>query len=601
MKKRMSGVGRLYSAVILVTLLLCLISAPQPASAANKTLAAPSAVKAVSSSYNSIKISWGSVSGATGYRVYRAESKSGSYKLIKTTTAKSYKDTGLTTGTTYYYKVRAYVTSGSSKTYGVYSKVISAKPVPATPASPAATSSSYNSIKISWSSVSGASGYRVYRATSSTGTYKLVKTTSSKSYTDTELTTGKNYYYKIRAYKTVNGSKVFGSYTAVMKAGPVPSVPISLQAIYSVDGVVILTWNETEGTDGYEVYKAAASDGAYELLAAVTTAEYSDIGEMAETTCYYKVRAFKIVDGKTVYGSDTDIVSAMIPTVNVSSISLDKNEVTLVMGGAEQLTPTIAPENAANQAVTWQSSDESVATVDEKGNIISVNPGTAIITATTSDGGYICECEVTVINAQIKGIDVSKWQQTIKWDLVKNDGIEFAMIRSSYGSSSVDPMFETNYKSARDNGVAVGAYHYSYATTVKKAAAELEFLISNLEGKQFEYPICVDIEDSSMSTLDKATLTDIALVYLKGLKDAGYYPIIYSNRTWFTLKLDDTRLVDYDHWLAQWGTSITYTGKVGIWQYSSTGSVKGISGNVDLDISFIDYAAMIKRLGLNGF
>jgi len=77
--------------------------------------------------------------------------------------------------------------------------------------------------------------------------------------------------------------------------------------------------------------------------------------------------------------------------------------------------------------------------------------------------------------------------------------------------------------------------------------------------------------------------------------------MIYCNKSWFTTELDDLRLVSYDHWLAQWAPSITYTGTVGIWQYSSTGVIKGITGNVDLDTSFCDYASKIKSLHLNGF
>jgi GH25 family lysozyme M1 (1,4-beta-N-acetylmuramidase) len=176
------------------------------------------------------------------------------------------------------------------------------------------------------------------------------------------------------------------------------------------------------------------------------------------------------------------------------------------------------------------------------------------------------------------------------------------MIRSSYGSSSVDPFFETNYKNAKANGVPIGVYHYSYATSVTKAATEVKFLISTLAGKQLEYPVCVDIEDSkSMGSLSKKTVTDIVLTYINALQAAGYYPVVYANKTWFTTHMDDSRLTGVDHWLAQYATKYTYTGAVCMWQYSSKGSVDGIVGNVDMDISYVDYAAKIKNLKLNGY
>lgn len=471
----------------------------------------------------------------------------------------------------------------------------------AAPTTVKAVSYSYNGVSISWSSVQGATAYRLYRATSSKGSFTLIKTTSAKSYKDINLVTGTTYYYKVRAYKTGKGSKIFGKYSVIVKAKPILMTPASIQAIASPEGVIAVSWEASQGAVGYEIYKAADKEGTYELLTTVTSTGYSDTGLAAGTSCYYKIRAYSSIDGKTVYSSDTDIVSGTIPIINVTSVCLNNSAETLTLGGTLQLMPSITPSNATNQKLAWASSDESVATVDSVGNVTSVSTGIAVVTVTAEDGGYSAECTITVANAQIMGIDVSKWQKTIKWDLVKNSGVEFAMLRSTYGSSSVDPMFEANYQGAKDNGIAVGVYHYSYANTLEKAAAEVEFLIEELEGKQLEYPVCVDVEDKSMSKLDKTTLTDIVLTYLEGLEAAGYYPIIYSNKTWFTTKLDDSRLAAYDHWLAQWGTSITYTGEVGIWQYSATGKVDGISGSVDMDTSYVDYAAMIKRLGLNGF
>lgn len=176
-----------------------------------------SGVKAVSASYNSIKVSWNEIKSVTGYKVYRSTSKNGDYKLVKTlkdSTSTSYTDTKLTTGTTYYYKVMPYKSSKNGKA----SKVVSAKAVLEKAAITSAKNSAKKTVKLTWNKVSGASGYEVYRSTSKNGAYKLVKTvTSGSSYKDTKLSKGKTYYYKVRAYRTVDGEKVYGSYSSVKK------------------------------------------------------------------------------------------------------------------------------------------------------------------------------------------------------------------------------------------------------------------------------------------------------------------------------------------------------------------------------------------------
>ena len=102
-----------------------------------------------------------------------------------------------------------------------------------------------------------------------------------------------------------------------------------------------------------------------------------------------------------------------------------------------------------------------------------------------------------------KGIDVSKWQGEINWSKVKNSGIQFAMLRSSFGwgASYNDNFFEYNYKHAKEVGIAVGAYHYSYATTPEEAVKEADFCYSVIKGKRFEYPIAYDMEDNKVAAL----------------------------------------------------------------------------------------------------
>ena len=192
--------------------------ASKASSAAKSTLAKPKGTKAAAASATSIKVSWKKVSGASGYEVYRATSKGGKYSkvgTIKKGSTVSYTDKKATTGKTYYYKVRAYKTSGKAKVYSAYSAVTSAKVAVARPTGMKVAAGAKNIAKVSWKKVSGALGYEVYRATSKGGRYSKVGTIkkgSIVSFTDKKLKTGKTYYYKVRAYKTSGKTRTYGAY-----------------------------------------------------------------------------------------------------------------------------------------------------------------------------------------------------------------------------------------------------------------------------------------------------------------------------------------------------------------------------------------------------
>ena len=279
-----------------------------------KPIPATPSVRAVSAGYNSIKLSWKAIKGASGYTIYRATSSGGAYSKLKAQTGTSFTDSSLTTGKTYYYKVRAYRKSDSTTTYGSYSAVKSAKPVPAVP-TVTATSAGYNSVKISWKKISGASGYEIYRATSKSGTYTKTGTVTSGStvsYTNKSLTTGTTYYYKVRAYRTVNSVKLYGAFSAIKSVKPVPAVPDSFKAVSASSTSVKLSWKKVSGASGYEVYRATSKSGKYSKATTVTgggTVSYTDKSLAKGKTYYYKVRTYRTVSGKKVYGGFSTIKS----------------------------------------------------------------------------------------------------------------------------------------------------------------------------------------------------------------------------------------------------------------------------------------------------
>ncbi|MBQ2671491.1 MAG: LysM peptidoglycan-binding domain-containing protein [Clostridia bacterium] len=205
---------------------------------------------------------------------------------------------------------------------------------------------------------------------------------------------------------------------------------------------------------------------------------------------------------------------------------------------------------------------------------------------------------------EFRGIDISKWQGLINWNEVKKDGTEFAILREGWGKKSptqIDKRFKENYESAKAVGIPIGSYHYSYADSVDDAKREAEFCLENIQGMRFEYPVCFDIEDRTMLSLSNRQRTDIVKAFCSEIEKAGYYAMFYCNLNWLNNYLyKDELLPKYDLWLAQWNIDKPSC-TCGIWQYSSTGKIDGIDGNVDLDVSYKNYPEIMKSKGLNGF
>lgn len=202
------------------------------------------------------------------------------------------------------------------------------------------------------------------------------------------------------------------------------------------------------------------------------------------------------------------------------------------------------------------------------------------------------------MSTKIKGIDVSEWQDGIHWKNAKVDGVVFGMLRAGYGSAlkypeQFDARFERNYQWAKEAGVNVGAYWYSYAATADQADDEADAFIHALKGKQFEYPVAMDVEETCVTTAAVKR-------FCHRMEDAGYYVMIYANLDFLNNRLDMSQLTDFDVWCADWSSSCGYS-RAGIWQYTSDGSVNGINGRVDMNYAFLDYASVIKDAGLNGY
>ena len=199
-----------------------------------------------------------------------------------------------------------------------------------------------------------------------------------------------------------------------------------------------------------------------------------------------------------------------------------------------------------------------------------------------------------------KGIDVSRWQGYIDWAKVKASGkVEFAILRAGYGkhASQKDERFEEYYAGCKKNGIPVGVYWFSYATTKADALLEAEACYQCIKGKTFEYPVMFDYEERSQC--NSTVARNVIPAFMEAMKAKGYYVGLYSYYSLLKSYVPDDIESKYDIWVAHYASSTPYKGHKG-WQYSSTGRVNGINGDVDMDYIYVDYPSIIKAAGLNG-
>ena len=267
-----------------------------------------------------------------------------------------------------------------------------------------------------------------------------------------------------------------------------------------------------------------------------------------------------------------------------------------------QIEPQIPAE--AVPSLAYKSNNTSVATVNSTGFVKAVGIGSTTITVTAGKK-LKATFYITVYDKMISGIDVSKWQGNIDWSSVRASGTGFAMIRSSFGSEDVDVKFNDNVAGCQQNSVPYGFYHYTYAKSTAEAKAEAEFFLQTIQGYSPSYPVVLDIEDKLYKGMSKKQITDIICTFTSILEDKGYYVMVYSYANFLTDKVDLNRIKGTDIWVASWGNDDKlreyYKGTFGMWQYSSTGRVNGINGDVDLNYAFKDYAHVIRKNGLNNY
>lgn len=198
-----------------------------------------------------------------------------------------------------------------------------------------------------------------------------------------------------------------------------------------------------------------------------------------------------------------------------------------------------------------------------------------------------------------KGIDISYCQRVVNYDKLPGQ-IDFAIIRAGYGrvASQKDSMFEKHYSELKKRGIPMGVYWYSYASNVSQAIEEANVCLQIIKGKEFEYPIYIDVEENSQYNLGKTAVSAIVKAFCDTLEKAGYFAGYYTSASWIKNVISDEVRNRYTGWIAHWDVSAPmYT--MPLWQYGLR-QVDGI-GQCDVDYAYTDFPTLIKSNGYNGF
>ena len=209
---------------------------------------------------------------------------------------------------------------------------------------------------------------------------------------------------------------------------------------------------------------------------------------------------------------------------------------------------------------------------------------------------------IFTIKCEFNGIDISVWQgPNVDFKKVKQSNINFVILRAGIGYGAKDKYFEDNYKRAKEAGLNVGVYWYSKALSIKQSTEEAKLCLDALKGKKLEYPVYYDIEEKNLFNKGKDLTSQIAQNFCSFMEQHKYFCGIYASLYYFNTYFTSEVKQKYSIWVAQYNSKCDYKGSYHMWQRSSKGSVPGIKGNVDMDISYLDFPSIIKKNKLNGY
>lgn len=350
------------------------------------------------------------------------------------------------------------------------------------------------------------------------------------------------------------------------------------------------------------MYIYNSSSKTYEYYGKTATNSITITGLKATKTYKIKVRAYRTFHNVNYYGSYSSILTTATSPAQVTGVK-----------SSGQTTNSITVSwNKVSGATGYRVYYSRYSTVTSKKVTGTSATITGLDTANfykiyvkayyTANGENYYGTKSAIISQKTKststikaGIDVSQHQGTINWNKVKDAGVEFAILRLGWigneDNHTIDTKFVENYNACKKLNIPIGVYVYNYCKSTTTAKEGAEWAIDQLEGKTLELPVYIDMEDSSISGLGKIKLTAIAtefnsVIEANGL-EAGLQSGVYANKNWFDNKLDTGKIPNQSLWIARYNETTNYEGSsYNVYQYSSKGTINGISGNVDLDVKY---------------
>ena len=566
-----------------------------------------------------IMLSWAKNNAADCYQV--EVYKNGKWVFVKKTKdnkTNTCSVTGLSPETKYTMRIFAFKDGEYSAPAVVSaSTTVSVKPAAVTGLK---ASSGTKNIKLSWSKSANADSYQIdmYKG----GKWVYVAKITGTSYNVTGLSAKTSYKFRIFAFK----GKEYSSSTQISATtkAPVSTKPAAVTGLKASSGTknIKLSWSKSANADSYQIdmYKG----GKWVYVAKITGTSYNVTGLSAKTSYKFKIFAFK---GKE-YSSSTQIsaatkaaastkpaavtgLKASSGTNNIKlswnkSANADSYQIDMYKGGKWVYVAKIAG-TSYNVTGLSRNTAYDFRVFAFKGSQYSSSARISASTAATlappipydlapSDNAPAALSEV---NTKLKGIDVSGWQGIIDFNVVKESGVDFVIVKAGEEYDTVDT-WETNYANAKKAGLMVGAYWYSYATTLEDGKKEAKAFAAALKGKQLDFPVFFDLEERAQFDLGVDFCTKLVNTFCGVLEKSGYYAGVYCSTFWYTNYVKDNVRLKRPAWIADYRGRCYYDAACGMWQYG-IGRVDGIQGDCDLDWGYIDYSKYIKANKLNGY
>ena len=354
------------------------------------------------------------------------------------------------------------------------------------------------------------------------------------------------------------------------------------------------------GGDGNYTYYWASSDPNVVNVSGTGTTASLGFGKAGTATITLAVVC--MVDGVAVteYKTCTVTVAENTQIQNTAKLVTNGGKQVYIKNAAGQFVEAtaadygsdrfyvISNENAVYKYTGWQTIDGNTYFFDKNGNFVT---GEQVIQGAKynfDSNGRLSS------SAGAMGIDVSKWNGSIDWNAVKNSGVSYVIIRCGYRGSTTgalieDPMFRTNISGAKAAGLKVGAYFFTQAVSEAEAVEEASMAISLCSKYGLNLPLFLDVESSKGrgDAIDSGTRTAVVRAFCQTVQNSGITSGVYANKVWLTSYMNASALTGYKIWLAQYAAAPTYSAtRFDYWQYSSKGSIPGISGNVDLNLKY---------------